>query len=234
MTVPDKKIVLYNTPTSPYGQRVLMALKLADVEFEDVFVDMKDKEWYKEVYPEAKVPALKYGDEVIPESMVIIELLDELYPAAKIFPADDPVKKAKMKFIIRLFEDQALLLSRQLITNLPITKESFDVHVDSMTKVFRRLNQLLVEQSDSGPYFLGKEYSAIDIALAPFIFQIIFFARFLTGQNYKVLEELPRLRAYFDALLDNPVYKETAYLDDEKLAAVAAERFNVSKNMFVE
>ena len=37
----------------------------------------------KEIYPEGKVPALKYGQEVIPESMVIVELLHDLYPSAK-------------------------------------------------------------------------------------------------------------------------------------------------------
>ena len=36
-----------------------------------------------DVYREGKVPALKYGEEVIPESMIIMEMLNELYPSIK-------------------------------------------------------------------------------------------------------------------------------------------------------
>ena len=45
-----------------------------------VFIFIRYK---REIYPEGKVPVLKYGQEVIPESMVIVELLHDLYPLAK-------------------------------------------------------------------------------------------------------------------------------------------------------
>ena len=91
-----------------------------------------------------------------------------------------------------------------------------------------------MEQSPTGPYFLGAEYSAVDAALAPFFFQIISFMKFLTGKEYKVLDELPRFHGFLKGILDHHAYKETAYLDDEKLAAISSRLFQVTKNMFAD
>ncbi|KAG2219065.1 hypothetical protein INT45_008909 [Circinella minor] len=77
-------------------------------------------------------------------------------------------------------------------------------------------NNLLLEQSSTGPYFLGKEYSAVGVALAPFFFQITSFMKFLTGKEYEVPKELPRLHEFLKGIMNHPAYKETAYLDDEE------------------
>ncbi|KAI7849052.1 thioredoxin-like protein [Circinella umbellata] len=231
----DNKVVLYTKSTSPYGHRVRMALKVVNIDYELVIVDMNDREWYKkEIYPEGKVPALKYGQEVIPESMVIVELLHDLYPTAKLFTTADPVRKAKMKFAIGLFEDRVLSANRKLLDTRPITRESFDVYVETISSLYRRFNGLLLEQSSSGPYFLGSQYSAVDIALAPFVFQVSTFAKLLTGKNFKVLDDLPRLRTFLDSIVNHPVCQETGTLDEERFSNVAIERFGVTRNMFVK
>ncbi|KAI8140420.1 thioredoxin-like protein [Fennellomyces sp. T-0311] len=235
MTAPaqEKKFILYNSPTSPFGQRVLMAFKKAGVEYDVVPVDMENRDWYREIYPEGKVPAIKYGDDVIPESMVIMELVQDLYPEAKLFPIDEPIKKAKMKFFILLFEDRVRPRSKSFLSN-PITRESFDAFEKDIAKIYRRLNDLLLAQAPTGPYYLGTEYSAVDIALAPFVFQMTHFHIFLTGRDYKVLDELPRLREFFAAIMDHPTFKETAFLTAEMLDQIATERFNVVRNVFAD
>ncbi|KAI9495213.1 thioredoxin-like protein [Zychaea mexicana] len=228
----EKNIVVYNSAISPFGHRVLMALKLVGAKYELVTINMQERDEYRKINPEGKVPAVKYGEALIPESMVIIELLHELYPEARLFTTD-PVKNAKMRFVIRLFEDQILPAYGQLFGNPPVTKERLDSALEIIHKFYKRLNELLLEQSPSGPYFLGTEYSSVDIALTPFISTMGTFTKFLTGQDLTVLNELPRLRDYLSAVVEHPVSKETTFLDDEdKVNAVVTEHFKVTKNMF--
>ncbi|KAI8143803.1 glutathione S-transferase [Fennellomyces sp. T-0311] len=230
---PERKFTLYNAPTSPFGHRVLMAFKEAGVEYELVPVEMENREWIKEIYPEAKIPFVKYGDDVIPESMVIVELVHDLYPSANLFPSADPVRKAKMKFFIRFFEDQVLPLSDNFLSN-PVTRDLFDAHVAKMTQIYRRLNDLLLEQAPSGPYFLGTEYSAADIALAPFVFRLTHFINFLTGHDFKVLDELPRLREFLAGILEHPTFKETANLTSEMLDHYIVDRYKFVHKGFAD
>ncbi|KAI9261431.1 thioredoxin-like protein [Phascolomyces articulosus] len=230
----NRKIILYKNATSPYGHRALMALKMANVDYELVIIDMNDREWYrKEIYPEGKVPALKYGQEVIPESMVIMELIHNLYPEAKLFPANDPVKKAKMKLFVYLRTTYYLQIVNYSIIQLPRNHLIYMLR-QSLTFIDAYLNGFLLEQSSTGPYFLGCEYSAVDIAIAPFVFQIRAFVKLLTDNDYRVLNELPRLREYFDTILDHPICKETGSLDEKRFMQVAVERFKVTANMFVD
>ncbi|KAI9247971.1 glutathione S-transferase [Phascolomyces articulosus] len=232
-TVEKKKLIVYNSPMSPAGHLVLMALKLTGANHEMVSVDLKNKDWYKEIYPEAKVPGVKCGDEFIAESLVIVELLHDLYPEAKLYPID-PVKKAKMKFIIRLYNDKSEAAFHQFLFNQPATKESFTSFVESISGLYRRLNGFLLEASSSGPFYSGTEFSAFEIAVAPFLNQFRFFSRFLTGQDFKVLDELPRLKQFTEAVLSDQTFKETLFMDEKASAAFATEKFKMTRNMFVE
>ena len=80
---------------------------------------------------------------------------------------------------------------------------------------------------------MGIQYSAVDIALAPFVFQVSTFAKLLTGKNFEILDELPRLRTFLDAIVNHPLCQETGSLDEERFSNVAVERFGVIRNMFV-
>ncbi|KAI8145283.1 glutathione S-transferase [Fennellomyces sp. T-0311] len=186
----------------------------------------------KEIYLEARIPIIKYGDDVIPESMVIVELIHELYPTAKLYPTD-PVKKAKMKAIIRLVEDKILQIIRILYSG-PITRETFDMFEEGVTAVYSRINGQLVDQAPSGPYFLGTEYSAADIAIAPFVYLLTNFVYYAAGRDYKVVDELPRLSEFLNDILENPTFKETCLETEDDLKARIGPRFGLTQNMFSE
>ena len=81
---------------------------------------------------------------------------------------------------------------------------------------------------------MGSQYSAVDIALAPFVFQVSTFAKLLTGKNFEVLDELPRLRTFLDAIVNHPQCQETGSLDEESFSNVAIERFGVTRHMFMK
>ncbi len=78
MTGPSSRLTLVSFDLCPYVQRAAIALNEKGVEFERINVDLADKpEWFLAISPLGKVPLLKIGDDVIFESGVIVEYLED-------------------------------------------------------------------------------------------------------------------------------------------------------------
>ncbi len=81
------KLTLISHTLCPYVQRAAIALAEKHIEFTRVFIDLSDKpDWFEEMSPLGKVPLLQVGDEVIFESAVILEYIEDttghpLHPA---------------------------------------------------------------------------------------------------------------------------------------------------------
>lgn len=90
-----------------------------------------------------------------------------------------------------------------------------------------QLNQLLLAQHPTGPYFLGEQFSFADIALAPFILRMhVFHTKFWDGYELDAVKVCPRVKSYFDALVNRPSVRETFFGDDAYLHMLGT-RFKV-------
>ncbi|KAL7298236.1 hypothetical protein TKK_0009224 [Trichogramma kaykai] len=78
----DGKIRLYSMKFCPFAHKVRLVLALKDLPHEIVNINLKNKpEWYSKIHPEGKVPALvDLNDEVVVDSSVIINYLEDKYP----------------------------------------------------------------------------------------------------------------------------------------------------------
>ena len=77
-----EKPTLYMHPLASYCWKVLLALYEADTPFEAVQIDGSPREFdqYTALWPVAKMPLLRHGGQVVPESSIIIEYLQEHRP----------------------------------------------------------------------------------------------------------------------------------------------------------
>lgn len=65
----------------PFSQRVLLTLEEKKIQFNTHLIDVSNKpQWFLEVYPDGKVPVLKIDDKWVPDSDVIIAILEDKYP----------------------------------------------------------------------------------------------------------------------------------------------------------
>ena len=81
------KLTLISHDLCPYVQRAVIALTEKGVPFDRVYIDLAAKpDWFLAVSPLGKVPLLQVGDEVIFESAVILEYLEETQPSRSIPP----------------------------------------------------------------------------------------------------------------------------------------------------
>ena len=88
------KLELISFKLCPFVQRAVIALKKQEIDYDITFINLMDPpEWFEELSPTGQVPVLKVDDEVIFESNVIVEFLNEI-SGEKLHP-NDPVIRAK-------------------------------------------------------------------------------------------------------------------------------------------
>lgn len=192
--------VLYNAPQSTCSQKVRICLWEKGLEFSeeklDLFKGDQLTEEYKKLNPNGVVPTLVHDDEVIIDSSVIIEYLDEQFPAVPLSPAT-PVGRAHMREWMRFFEEvpapavrvpsynRVFLRHFQKMSeeefiafgeSKPLRKDFFlkmgrkGYSDEEMQQAENRL-RMTIERMESqlqtgGPWLLG-EYSLADICVIP-------------------------------------------------------------------
>ena len=96
-------IKLYDFATSPNCQRVKVVLEEKGLAYETVPIDLRKLEQktpeYLAMNPHGKVPVLVDGDNVLYESCIINEYLEDRYPDPRLLPAD-PGLRARIRILI--------------------------------------------------------------------------------------------------------------------------------------
>lgn len=90
------KLRLHTRYQNSAGQRVRIVLNLKRLPYEYVAIASLSSEPYRRINPQGLMPALEIDGRVITQSMAIMELLEELYPAPSILPAD-PLLRAEVR-----------------------------------------------------------------------------------------------------------------------------------------
>jgi glutathione S-transferase len=196
------KLTLISTPTCPFVQRAVIALKEKGAPFEVVYVDLADRpEWFVALSPLGKVPVLKVErpgqpDAVIFESAVIVEYLEETVEGAKLHPAD-PLDRAQHRSWV---EYGSAVLGD--LFKLVSAKDEDEVAKarGAVRQKLARLEAIVAE-----PFFAGEQFSVVDAVFAPAFRQI---ATVQSVADVGVLEGFPRLQAWSAALLSRPSVRD--------------------------
>uniref|UniRef100_A0A8C9LRA7 Glutathione S-transferase omega n=1 Tax=Piliocolobus tephrosceles TaxID=591936 RepID=A0A8C9LRA7_9PRIM len=101
--VPEGSIRVYSMRFCPFAERTLLVLKAKGIRHEVININLKNKpEWFFKKNPFGLVPVLENSQgQLIYESPITCEYLDEAYPGKKLLP-DDPYEKA-CQMILELF-----------------------------------------------------------------------------------------------------------------------------------
>jgi glutathione S-transferase len=162
-------ITLYNAARCPYVARVRIVLAEKGIEYETVEIDLSDRPaWYYDKNPTGRVPTIEEDDgRPLPESVVIMEFLEERYPEPALLPPD-PADRAFVRLLI--FRDDELTSPYYALRREEEgAREQFDAALG-------RFDGLLGER----PYLGGAEYGLADIALVPWFLR----ARDMLGVEY--------------------------------------------------
>jgi glutathione S-transferase len=186
-------LTLVSHPTCPYVQRAAIVLLEKGVPFERIDIDLENKpDWFLAKSPLGKVPLLLVGDEVLFESAVIAEYLDESTPNP-LHPAD-ALLRARHRALI---EFGSTCLVDSYLLQVAKDEEAVRHTAANLRKKFAWVEQSL----GSGPFLLGDRFSLADAAFAPVFRPLALFAPFVA---LDVFADAPKVRAWSEALLARP------------------------------
>jgi glutathione S-transferase len=207
----------------PYAARTMMVLNELELPFDQVEI-LGKPDWFLNINPRGKVPALRHNGEIVYESAICDEYLCDIYDTKanlkvglttnKLMPKNDPIAKAK----IRLLNDQCdTVLNPAFFTFLMNKDEANDEELKKkLDDVLQVYEQTLT--SNGGPYLTGKEFTLADIHVLPFFLRLFVSLRHF--KNYHITEEShPKLVKWFKTCSDRESVK-TVSKPDEMIIAV--------------
>jgi glutathione S-transferase len=198
------RIEFYSSALCPFAQRVRLALAEKQVQAVEIEIDPRNKPAaFLAISPAGKVPLLVHDGTRLWESAVINEYLDETFPERRLLPATAAQRALARIWISfadwRIYEPtHRLLLCQDPDTQAKITGQLADD--------LRFLESHTLATHD-GPYWLGNEFSLVDIALFPWFEQLAVLERF---RDFRLPAECGRILAWREAVGQRRAIQATA------------------------
>ncbi len=158
-------IELFSARVCPFAHRSRLALMEKGIPFRQIEIDLRNKpSWYQEITPTGAVPALRQGDFLLRESLIINEYVNELAPDPPLLPSS-----AQQRALARLWIDFAgsrfvPLFYRLLKSQVEAERKSLG---EELLAVLTRLDEELAALKGQGAYWFGRRVGLTDIAFYP-------------------------------------------------------------------
>jgi glutathione S-transferase len=173
----------------PYVQRAAIALAEKGVPFTRTYIDLDHKPaWFTEISPLGKVPLLRVDGEVIFESAVILEYLEDTQTPA-LHPAD-ALQRARHRGWI---EFGSSVLADVWGFEIAADEDALQQKQAALRAKFERIEQVL----GNGSYFAGERFSLVDAVFGP-VFR--YWDVFDGIADFGTFEGLPKVQAWRRAL----------------------------------
>lgn len=195
---------LYSSSFSPYAARVraLIRLKNLPIPIEAPPGGLRTAA-YRAVNPTGKVPALVLDDgRVLPESIAILEFLEDLHAAPALRP-QDPHARGHMRALIQIVDQVVGPATFALFGAVRGTRIDAAAARQSIETALAQLPPFAHPQG----WLLGRELSLADLVLAPTLYYALALTR-LVDQPLD-LGPLPRLRAWWHDACAHPALRAT-------------------------
>jgi glutathione S-transferase len=150
------------------------------------------------------------GGKVIPESMDVVEYVDDLYPDNHPLQPSDPTGNKKMK----LYMDRYGSLLPGAFYKLLLMQDSVQQQslADDLLKLLSKLDIDL--QDCPGPYLCGEQFTIADIQIFPFVERIVHVCGHFRG--FIIPEELVHVHQWYKDVSDRPSVRVTTGDRDEE------------------
>lgn len=204
---------------SNYHNKVRIALLEKGVPFEESEnVHGSQKPEYLAKSPMGKVPYLDVDGQLLRESAVILEYLEDAYPQKPLLPKD-PLQRARVRELVTFIELHNELVVRRLYNGLffggSFSEETKAAVEKDIAKGVRALKA--VAQFD--PFIAGKDLTIADCAAFVHLPIVTLVTKLAFGRDF--LEDIPQMKPYLKMLGERPAF---AKVNEERRAASAAAK----------
>lgn len=154
------------------GERVRIALRLKEIDWEYVPVGTLMPGEYRRLNPQGLLPALDIGGRVVAQSSAILEYLEETHPTPALLPAD-PITRAEARaFAAHIASEMHAItvkrVRRYMGSALDIDEsgaKQWVVHW--LAEGFRALETTLANRTTNRPFCFGETPGWADLHLVP-------------------------------------------------------------------
>lgn len=209
------KLELISHYLCPYVQRAVITLLEKDIPHERTYIDLVNKpEWFAAISPLGKVPLLRVEGEILFESAVICEYLDEITPGS-LHPSD-PLQKAKHRSWI---EFGSGILNNIAGFYNALDRASFTQKCDELASKFHWVEQSLGNDG----YFAGDKFSLVDAVYGP-IFR--YFDVLDRIDDFGIFTNIPKVNKWRQILQSRPSIQQAVTEDYEQRLVIFFKQRN--------
>jgi len=221
------KPTLYCAWFCPFAQRSWIALLEKGVDFEYKEQDPYDKTpEFLAINPRGLVPALVHDNQVVIESGIINEYIDEAWPDKN--PLYPPMSESMLRAQTRISLD---FMGKKIVPPFITLHRSKDpgekeAAVESLSAA---IEEFFKSASSDGPFYSGGKFGIIDIALAPFIARMEILGEFVDLKFLQDGETFVRFNTWWAAAKERPSVKSTTS-SKEKFLSRYQEKYFAGEN----
>jgi chloride intracellular channel protein 1 len=175
----------------PFSQRALLTLEEKKVPYNIHLIDISNKpQWFLEVNPEGKVPVVKFDDKWVPDSDVIVGILEEKYPEPSLVT---PTEFASV--------------GSNIFGSFVSFLKSKDSNDGTEQALVAELNALDEHLKAHGPFIAGEKVSAVDLSLAPKLYHLVVALDHF--KKWTIPESLTNVHNYIKLLFARDSFEKT-------------------------
>lgn len=218
------KLIFANRNYSSWSLRAWLVLRHFGIPFDEDLVLLNGEGW-KEIIrqksPSGRVPVLVDGDVTVPETIAIIEYLNDKYPAKGIWPSNR-VERALARAASAEMHGGFSALRNAAPMNLRSShpgKVDFDVVADDLKRIERLWGDLL--SRSGGPYLFGT-FNATDAMFAPVATRIRTYELPVSDLAQEYVEAIYAVPAFQEWLAE--AVKEPWIVEHDEIDIILAKR----------
>ncbi|KAH9321982.1 hypothetical protein KI387_016621 [Taxus chinensis] len=220
-------VSLFGSEICPFTSRIRIALQYKGVNVRIFSLNTENDiqnnkmELLASTDPQMKFPILKCGMDILSGSSdAILQYIEAKFPNPPLVP-EGPMADITQNWVVYVRDIFSPLLAEILYDgNLLVQREL----LLKLETAFVRLDGGIMEYMNRGPYFLGNQFSMVDVYLIPFLYLTFPLQHF---RGVEISSELSHLQRYCRQMLNFPCYSPVRIdleLLQKSIAKTMAER----------
>ena len=166
-------LTVYGAPLSPFVRKVRVFLAEKGLEYQlEIITPFGQPQWYRELSPLGRIPALKDQDLTLADSSVICQYLEEKHPELPPLYGKNPAQRAQIRWLEKYADYELAPLTTFAVFRNRVLKPTMNQPCDEAA-VHSALHDKLPPHFDylenllgSADYFVDNSLSMADLAFA--------------------------------------------------------------------
>lgn len=190
-------LIVYGAPLSPFVRKLRLFLAEKGLEYQlEIITPFGQPEWYRELSPLGRIPALKDDDFALADSSVICHYMEEKYPDLEALYGSTPAQRARINWLEKYADYELAPLTTFAVFRNRVLKPTMQQPCDEAA-VQSALHDKLPAHFDylektlgNADYFVDNRLSMADLAISCQLINLEHGGERVDGQRWPQLAAL--------------------------------------------